>query len=76
MMFHSTIDSPIGELLLTGDGRSLCGLWMQDAGRRRTPQADWERSDSAFAAARAQLGQYFAGERTGPFVSDGRPGTK
>ena len=28
-----TVSSPIGRLLLTGDGHALTGLWMLDAGR-------------------------------------------
>lgn len=76
MMLHTSIGSPIGELLLTGDGHALCGLWMQDAGRRRAPSPDWERSDAAFASVRAQLAEYFAGERTRfdvPLAMDGTP---
>ncbi len=59
---YTTTDSPIGELLLTGDGAALTGLYMQ-AGRRKRIDPSWRRSDAAFAAAVAQLGEYFAGER-------------
>lgn len=64
MTVFATVDSPIGELLLTGDGRALHGLWMQDAGRPRRPGPGWRRGDAAFAAVREQLAEYFAGERT------------
>jgi methylated-DNA-[protein]-cysteine S-methyltransferase len=58
-MIHTTVDSPIGELLLVGDGRSLHRLHMLDApARTRLP-----RDDDAFAAVREQLAEYFAGER-------------
>lgn len=64
MTLYATVGSPIGELLLTGDGRALHGLWMQDAGRPRRPGPGWRRDDAAFSAAREQLAEYFAGERT------------
>jgi methylated-DNA-[protein]-cysteine S-methyltransferase len=72
---YTTVDSPIGELLLTGDGDALHGLYMQ-AGRPKRIRAEWERSDSAFAAVAAQLDEYFAGERREfdvPLVLDGPP---
>lgn len=59
---YTTTDSPIGELLLTGDGVALTGLYMQ-AGRRKRIDPSWERADAPFAAAVTQLGEYFAGER-------------
>ena len=63
-VIYTTMDSPIGELLLLGDGDALHGLYMQ-AGKnpiRISPQ--WVRDDEAFADTREQLEQYFAGERT------------
>jgi methylated-DNA-[protein]-cysteine S-methyltransferase len=63
-VIYTTMDSPIGELLLLGDGESLRGLHMQ-AGRhpvRISPS--WRRADDAFADARRQLGEYFAGARS------------
>lgn len=75
-MFQTTVDSPIGTLLLCGDGEALHGLWMQDGHRPRVPDPGWRRHDAAFAAVRAQLAEYFAGERTAfhlPLVMDGTP---
>jgi methylated-DNA-[protein]-cysteine S-methyltransferase len=63
-MLYDSVDSPIGELLLTGDGHALTGLWMQDAGRPRRPEAGWRRAPAAFAEAARQLHEYFARERT------------
>jgi methylated-DNA-[protein]-cysteine S-methyltransferase len=60
---YTLLDSPIGELLLTGDGRALTGLHMQEAPRPRRLDASWRRADEAFAPARAQLEEYFAGRR-------------
>ena len=63
-MLYGGVESPIGDLLLLGDGRALRGLYM--TGGRRPVRIDsaWERCDEAFAAVRVQLGEYFAGERT------------
>jgi methylated-DNA-[protein]-cysteine S-methyltransferase len=72
----ATVSSPIGELLLTGDGHALSGLWMQDAGRPKRPGAGWRRDDAAFAAVRGQLAEYFAGGRTAfdlPLRMEGTP---
>jgi methylated-DNA-[protein]-cysteine S-methyltransferase len=61
---YTTIDSPIGELLLLGDDRSLHGLYMQD-GRKSTRVArTWRRAPRRFSRVVAQLGEYFAGRRT------------
>ena len=63
-MRYTTVASPIGELFLHGEDGALCGLWMQDAGRPKRPLPGWEHDDAAFADAREQLREYFAGERT------------
>jgi methylated-DNA-[protein]-cysteine S-methyltransferase len=63
-VIYTTMDSPLGELLLLGDGETLHGLHMQ-AGRdplRINPR--WQRDDEAFADVREQLEEYFAGART------------
>ncbi len=54
------IDSPVGPLLLSGEADVLTGLGFK---RGRVP-AGWMRDDDRFATERAQLGEYFAGERT------------
>jgi methylated-DNA-[protein]-cysteine S-methyltransferase len=61
---YTTLDSPIGELLLLGDGQTLHGLYMQGGRKRASISAAWEHAPDEFAAARAQLREYFAGERT------------
>jgi methylated-DNA-[protein]-cysteine S-methyltransferase len=63
MNLYTTIDSPIGELLLAGDGTSLQRLNMQDAPRPFRVPGGWERTDDPFGEAIEQLGEYFAGER-------------
>ena len=64
MIIFSTTDSPLGKLTLLGDGEALTGVYM--TGHRHRPEmpAGARRDDAAFADARRQLGEYFAGERT------------
>ena len=63
-MRYTTVESPTGELLLTGDEHGLTGLYMEI--RRHPPKLDraWRREPAPFTAATAQLDEYFAGERT------------
>ncbi len=64
MLRYTTVSSPIGELLLLGDGEALHGLYMQDGRKPTRIAASWERSAAPFAEVREQLQEYFAGERT------------
>jgi methylated-DNA-[protein]-cysteine S-methyltransferase len=61
---HSHIvSSPIGRLLLLGDGHALTGLWMIDAERHTDRgEAGLIRSPEAFREVEAQLEAYFAGD--------------
>jgi methylated-DNA-[protein]-cysteine S-methyltransferase len=61
MIIHSYVDSPLGPLLLTGDGEGLTGLYTDQHGRLPTELGP--RIDEEFAEARTQLQEYFAGER-------------
>jgi len=58
-IIYTQMQSPVGELLLFGDGRALRGLHF--AGR---PDPAWRRDDDAFADVRAQLDEYFTGRRS------------
>jgi methylated-DNA-[protein]-cysteine S-methyltransferase len=60
---YTTIDSPLGDLLLAGENGALSHLWMLEGRHPVVPRADWVEDDAAFAAATRQLGEYFAGER-------------
>ncbi|MEM8766002.1 MAG: methylated-DNA--[protein]-cysteine S-methyltransferase [Pseudomonadota bacterium] len=62
-MFYSYMDSPIGRLLLAGDKTSLQVLGFSTGGKARGAEAGWERFDEPFRRVKAQLGEYFAGER-------------
>lgn len=61
MKTYTTIDSPVGELLLVGEGTALVSLSM--TGQRNTPvvRSGWRRDDAAFAEAARQLTAYFEG---------------
>jgi methylated-DNA-[protein]-cysteine S-methyltransferase len=55
------LPTPAGELVLLGDERVLRGVYFADG---RCPELGGLRAaDAPFAAAREQLGQWFAGER-------------
>jgi methylated-DNA-[protein]-cysteine S-methyltransferase len=63
-MLYTTFDSPLGELLLVGDGRALCGLYMQEGRTAMRVHPEWERTDEPFGEARSQLEEYFDGRRS------------
>jgi methylated-DNA-[protein]-cysteine S-methyltransferase len=60
-MLYTTIDSPIGELLLVGDGVALHHLAMQGGRRPLRRDPAWTRDDGAFADVTRQLAEYFDG---------------
>jgi methylated-DNA-[protein]-cysteine S-methyltransferase len=61
---YTTMESPIGDLLLVGDGETLSGLYMQDGRKPKRIATDWTESAASFTDVKRQLGEYFAGERT------------
>jgi methylated-DNA-[protein]-cysteine S-methyltransferase len=75
-MFYTSLDSPIGELLLVGDGRALHGLYMQEGRTAIAVRQDWEQADEPFAEVCAQLREYFDGRRrefSVPLAMNGSP---
>lgn len=67
-LVHTRLASPIGDLVATADGRgALTGLYFPGHLRGPVGEALGDRRDDAepFAALRAQLAEYFAGERRG-----------
>ena len=54
---YSFIDTPIGAILIAGDGISIIETYFAGA----QPKPDWARDDDAFSEATAQLRAYFAG---------------
>ena len=71
------VGSPIGRLLLLGDGHALTGLWMIDAERHHARLGDGlTPSPESFREVEAQLEAYFAGdlkEFTVPLAPSGTP---
>ncbi|HEY5342058.1 MAG TPA: methylated-DNA--[protein]-cysteine S-methyltransferase [Solirubrobacteraceae bacterium] len=73
---YTTMESSIGELLLVGDGETLSGLYMQDGRKPKQIAPGWVEAAASFADVRAQLEEYFAGERTTfevPLAPEGAP---
>ena len=61
--FSHTVTSPIGRLLLTGDGHALTGLYMLDADRHSARVEDGlVPSPATFREVAAQLDAYFGGD--------------
>jgi methylated-DNA-[protein]-cysteine S-methyltransferase len=61
MTLFSEYQSPVGPLLLSGDAELLTGLGFR---RGAAVPPGWTRDEARFAVERAQLDEYFAGERT------------
>ena len=59
---YDTAESPLGTLLLTSDGETLTGVFMEEHRHGPTIGADWTRDAGPFSAVREQLGAYFAGD--------------
>jgi methylated-DNA-[protein]-cysteine S-methyltransferase len=75
-LVYTRTDSPIGELVLAGDGGVLQRLHMMEGRHPVRIDPAWRRDDDAFADARAQLGEYFEGRRTSfdvPLALHGTP---
>jgi methylated-DNA-[protein]-cysteine S-methyltransferase len=58
------VDSPLGRIRLVGRDEVLTGLFLADHGRCPPPEAGWAPDEHALEAARGQLEEYFAGDRT------------
>ena len=63
--YYTTLDSPVGRLLLTSDGKALTRMHFNSDGDAQ-PEPDWVRDDTGAPLADAvrQLGEFFAGNRT------------
>jgi methylated-DNA-[protein]-cysteine S-methyltransferase len=62
-LLYDTIDSPIGTLLLVGDGHAVHRVDMQQGRRPTRIDPSWQHEPEALADVTAQLGEYFAGAR-------------
>lgn len=61
-VLYTYLESPIGPLLLAGDGVRLSKVGFRNGKGRVAPHDDWRRDDDQFVEARTQLSAYFAGE--------------
>ena len=62
-MIYAHMDSPVGALLLAGEGDVIECIRFSSGPRALGADAGWQRQDGAFQAARQQLEEYFAGAR-------------
>jgi methylated-DNA-[protein]-cysteine S-methyltransferase len=75
-LVYTHMESPLGRLLLTGDGHVLHGLHMEEGRRPVGVHPDWIEAEDAFEEVRTQLGGYFAGRLTSfdvPLQLEGTP---
>ena len=62
-LFYCTLHSPIGDLLLVGDGNALHRLDIRDGRRAVALDPAWQRNDAAFSEVSTQLCEYFDAAR-------------
>ena len=62
-MLYRYIDSPIGQLLLAGDGEGLKIIGFPQGKGKVSTGADWEPTSNCFLDAELQLAEYFDGRR-------------
>lgn len=63
MMYYCYLDTPIGELLLAGEGDALSMIGFPKGVMRRDPEPDWIYNEEPLENARTQLTEYFSGQR-------------
>jgi len=76
MTSYTTTASPLGDLLLVGDGNKLCSLSMPGRRGGQPIRADWRRDAGPFVDVVRQLDAYFAGELTRFEIPFARQGTE
>jgi methylated-DNA-[protein]-cysteine S-methyltransferase len=62
LVSYTTIESPVGPLLLAGDERGLQRVSFENSKRTALPRADWKLDKEPFAEVIRQLQAYFRGE--------------
>jgi len=62
--YYAYMDTPIGSLLLAGDGENLQQLGFPDGKARRRHEAGWVEDAGRFSGVIEQLRRYFAGALT------------
>ena len=61
-MYYCHVSTPVGELLLAGDGTALRLVAFPKGPHPQEPEAGWERREAPFRDALRQLSAYFAGK--------------
>jgi methylated-DNA-[protein]-cysteine S-methyltransferase len=61
---HTTIDTPLGELILVTEDEALSGVYFPGHWTRPDPATFGERAEHGFEEIEQQLAEYFAGART------------
>jgi methylated-DNA-[protein]-cysteine S-methyltransferase len=74
-MFWHEMQSPVGRLLLAGDGKRLQHIHFQTGRRDLRPATKWVRDPRPFERVISQLDEYFAGTRKRFDVELGAKGT-
>jgi methylated-DNA-[protein]-cysteine S-methyltransferase len=59
--YYTMVSSPVGPLLLHGDGESLHGLHFSTGAKKKEAEAGWREDPAPFRQAARQLDSYFAG---------------
>lgn len=62
-VLYTFMETPIGRLLLAGDGRRLSRVGFPAGKGVVAPRPEWRRDDDAFGRAKDQLREYFDGTR-------------
>lgn len=62
-VFFDHLASPLGELLIVGDGVHVTRLYLPNHKGAARPDASWRRAAAPFDQARQELAEYFAGDR-------------
>src|SRR5690348_13223772 len=76
MMYWHEMESPVGPLLLAGDGARIKLIGFQAGPHAHRPAPAWTEDATPFQAAVAQLQEYFAGRRQSfdlPLAPEGTP---
>ena len=75
-LLYTCMESPIGSLLLLGDGRQLHRIGLPEGKAAIKPEKEWRRRDDAFQEVIHQLRAYFSGSLHQfelPFAAAGTP---
>lgn len=75
-IYYHYLETPIGRLLLAGDGAALTLLGFPSGSMARRHEPGWQQDAAPFREVSAQLAQYFAGQRQGfdlPLAPQGTP---